>query len=182
MKNWSFIVLLLIGVLGYAQEEKALEVGGGYESNGYLLRAGFMSYINTNSFIRFGVQANFEQFDEGLPQKIDVEIYLAQLEYYHALWQSYNKNVGLYLGGGVFGGFEALNDEEQQLANGSLLGDESQFVYGVHVGAETALHILELNRRGSALLLVANARENYFVNSDLGSFQLNLSAGIRILF
>jgi hypothetical protein len=182
MKKGMLLLGLFVGLTLHGQDEKALEVGGGYETNGYLLRAAFSSYLNSESFLRFGIQANFEAFDEGLPQQVDVEVYLAQLEYYHALIQSYNRVLGLYIGGGAFGGFEALNDEEEQLENGSLLGDESQFVYGVHLGAEGSFHLAELNRRGSALLLIVNVRENYFVNSDLGSFQFNASGGLRILF
>ena len=120
------------------------------------------------------VMAEYEQ--QNMPYRsynVKLKDALLQVGYMHPILSDNGKNVLLYGGISVLGGYEEINEDQKLLPDGATLLDRSRFVYGgaVHGSAEVFLT--------DRLLFLVKAQGRLLFGSDVHRFRPALSAGLR---
>ncbi|MFV0531859.1 MAG: conjugal transfer protein TraO [Flavobacteriales bacterium] len=189
-------ILFLSSLLSQAQieGERAVDAGLGYEANGLYARGSFAIFTGNDRFWRLRARINLESFNaSGSSQDtstvsfsagdVPVKLYTASLEHYRNLLNN-GKSLKLYLGGGLVAGYELINDGKEFMDNGRKLMYESKFVYGATAAIETDVLLFTSGRSFSYkdFSWFVNAGYTYYVNSDVGEVQPNISTGIRMIF
>lgn len=185
MKNMKKLVTtIMFGVITlvcHSQNTQSIDAAGGYESNGYFGRVSYGRFFGEKNMVRIAAQYHFESYEAGpINEDIDVNLLLVNLEYYYQLLDVNGRDFVILIGAGGFGGHE--NITENNLSNGAQILEESDTVFGGHVGIEFEKYLARLNSYGSSISLIANARQNYFLESQLGDSQFNASIGFRFNF
>ena len=179
MKNIITIISVFLFSFVNAQigGEYSIDLSAGIEQNGLSGRLGFSYYLSDGKFLRLSGQVNKEKFtDEDIP----VYQYQATLDYYTSLYTEYNKSWIIFVGGGILGGYEQINNDKKYLPDNREVLAESKFIYGGHIGIEIDKYLFDTGR--NMVSLFVNARENYYFQSDLGNLQFNITGGIRYSF
>lgn len=98
---------------------------------------------------------------------------LLQVGYMHPILSDNGKNVFLYAGVSVLGGYEELNEDKKLLPDGATLLDRSRFVYGGAVHGSVEVFLTD------RLLFLVKAQGRLLFGSDVHHFRPALSAGFR---
>ena len=120
------------------------------------------------------VMAEYEQ--QNMPYRsynVKLKDALLQVGYMHPILSDNGKNVLLYGGISVLGGYEEINEDQKLLPDGATLLDRSRFVYGgaVHGSVEVFL----TNR----ILFLVKVQGRFLFGTDVHRFRPALSAGFR---
>ena len=120
------------------------------------------------------VMAEYEQ--QNMPYRsynVKLKDALLQVGYMHPILSDNGKNVLLYGGISVLGGYEEINEDKKLLPDGATLLDRSRFVYGgaVHGSVEVFL----TNR----ILFLVKVQGRFLFGTDVHRFRPALSAGFR---
>lgn len=129
-------------------------------------------YLKRENYAFVGVeyeQQNMPYRDYGVKNK-DV---LLQVGYMHPILSDNGKNVFLYGGISVLGGYEELNGDKKLLPDGATLLDRSRFVYGGAVHGSVEVFLTD------RLLFLVKVQGRLLFGSDVHRFRPALSAGIR---
>ena len=123
------------------------------------------------------VMAEYEQ--QNMPYRsynVKLKDALLQVGYMHPVFSDRGKNVFLYGGISVLGGYEQLNEDKKLLPDGATLLDRSRFVYGgaVHGSAEVFLT--------DRVLFLVKAQGRFLFGTDVHRFRPAVSAGLRFNF
>ena len=177
------LLAILFFTQSFAQTQGTtyLKFSGGYEKNGFTGSVAIDTHTSMNSFIRFGLEAQFEKYTFQ-NQSIPVKLGLFNTSYYQRIFsldmeQTYN----FYLGAGLVGGYEYINDGNKLLPNNQEILIKSQFIYGGTAGAQMDIFLFPIGRHfdgGAFLILEGNY--NYFLNSEIGTIQPNAKIGLKI--
>ncbi len=98
---------------------------------------------------------------------------LLQVGYKHPILSDNGKNVFLYGGISVLGGYEELNEDEKLLPNGATLLDRSRFVYGGAVHGSVEVFLTD------KILFVLKAQGRLLFGPDVHRFRPAISVGLR---
>lgn len=98
---------------------------------------------------------------------------LLQVGYMHPILSDNGKNVLLYGGISVLGGYEEINEDKRLLPDGATLLDRSRFVYGSAVHGSLEVFLTD------RLLFLVKAQGRLLFGSDVHRFRPALSAGLR---
>ena len=120
------------------------------------------------------VRVEYEQ--QNMPYRdygIKLKDALLQVGYMHPVLSDRGKNVFLYGGISVLGGYEEINEDQKLLPDGATLLDRSRFVYGgaVHLSIECFL--------SDNVLLLFKGQGRILFGTDVHRFRPALSAGLR---
>lgn len=101
---------------------------------------------------------------------------LLQVGYMHPVLSDRGKNVFLYGGISVLGGYEQLNEDKKLLPDGATLLDRSRFVYGGAVHGSVEVFLTD------RVLFLVKAQGRFLFGSDVHRFRPVVSAGLRFNF
>ena len=120
------------------------------------------------------VMAEYEQ--QNMPYRsynVKLKDALLQVGYMHPILSDNGKNVLLYSGISVLGGYEEINEDQKLLPDGATLLDRSRFVYGGAVHGSVEVFLTD------RLLFLVKAQGRLLFGSDVHRFRPALSAGLR---
>ena len=120
------------------------------------------------------VMAEYEQ--QNMPYRsynVKLKDALLQVGYMHPILSDNGKNVLLYGGISVLGGYEEINEDQKLLPDGATLLDRSRFVYGGAVHGSVEVFLTD------RLLFLVKAQGRLLFGSDVHRFRPALSAGLR---
>ena len=120
------------------------------------------------------VMAEYEQ--QNMPYRsygVNLKDALLQVGYMHPILSDNGKNVLLYSGISVLGGYEEINEDQKLLPDGATLLDRSRFVYGGAVHGSMEVFLTD------RLLFLVKAQGRLLFGSDVHRFRPALSAGLR---
>ena len=120
------------------------------------------------------VMAEYEQ--QNMPYRsynVKLKDALLQVGYMHPILSDNGKNVLLYGGISVLGGYEEINEDQKLLPDGATLLDRSRFVYGGAVHGSLEVFLTD------RLLFLVKAQGRFLFGSDVHRFRPALSAGLR---
>ena len=120
------------------------------------------------------VMAEYEQ--QNMPYRsygVNLKDALLQVGYMHPILSDNGKNVLLYGGISVLGGYEEINEDKKLLPDGATLLDRSRFVYGGAVHGSVEVFLTD------RLLFLVKAQGRLLFGSDVHRFRPALSAGLR---
>ena len=120
------------------------------------------------------VMAEYEQ--QNMPYRsynVKLKDALLQMGYMHPILSDNGKNVLLYGGISVLGGYEEINEDQKLLPDGATLLDRSRFVYGGAVHGSVEVFLTD------RLLFLVKAQGRLLFGSDVHRFRPALSAGLR---
>ena len=98
---------------------------------------------------------------------------LLQVGYMHPILSDNGKNVLLYSGISILGGYEEINEDQKLLPDGATLLDRSRLVYGGAVHGSVEVFLTD------RLLFLVKAQGRLLFGSDVHRFRPALSAGLR---
>ncbi|UUW07877.1 conjugal transfer protein TraO [Flavobacterium plurextorum] len=175
-KTKLFLGVLLLSAFtkGYSQTYKnAFGVGIGATQDGYGVMFSHNYFINDRNSISASILATDAKYKVG-EDKIGYNDITLNLGYSVPLYLTQNRKFGIVFGSGVVLGYEIVNGNKNlNLSNGSLILDESKFIYGAYVGLDFDYLI---NDRTTLFIKV---NEYYHANSDLGKFVPFAGIGLR---
>ena len=134
MKKLLMSIAMLLSAYCFAQNN-GIDATIGYEDDGLFGSVGYSYFPKYNQFWRVGLNMHIENFSNS-PDEVDVKLYTGQLEYYKEVKAFYKRDTKIYLGGGIIGGYENINEGDDFLPNGAKINAESQFIYGATAGFE----------------------------------------------
>ena len=120
------------------------------------------------------VMAEYEQ--QNMPYRsynVKLKDALLQMGYMHPILSDNGKNVLLYGGISVLGGYEEINEDQKLLPDGATLLDRSRFVYGGAVYGSVEVFLTD------RLLFLVKAQGRSLFGSDVHRFRPALSTGFR---
>ena len=120
------------------------------------------------------VMAEYEQ--QNMPYRsynVKLKDALLQMGYMHPILSDNGKNVLLYGGISVLGGYEEINEDQKLLPDGATLLDRSHFVYGGAVHGSVEVFLTD------RILFLVKAQGRLLFGSDVHRFRPALSAGLR---
>ena len=120
------------------------------------------------------VMAEYEQ--QNMPYRsynVKLKDALLQVGYMHPILSDNGKNVLLYGGISVLGGYEEINEDQKLLPDGATLLDRSRFVYGGAVHGSVEVFLTD------RVLFLVKAQGRLLFGSDVHRFRPALSAGLR---
>lgn len=120
------------------------------------------------------VMAEYEQ--QNMPYRsynVKLKDALLQVGYMHPILSDNGKNMLLYGGISVLGGYEEINEDQKLLPDGATLLDRSRFVYGGAVHGSLEVFLTD------RLLFLVKAQGRLLFGSDVHRFRPALSAGLR---
>lgn len=123
------------------------------------------------------VMAEYEQ--QNMPYRsynVKLKDALLQVGYMHPILSDNGKNVLLYGGISVLGGYEEINEDQKLLPDGATLLDRSRFVYGGAVHGSVEVFLTD------RLLFLVKAQGRLLFGSDVHRFRPAVSAGLRFNF
>ena len=123
------------------------------------------------------VMAEYEQ--QNMPYRsynVKLKDALLQVGYMHPILSDNGKNVLLYSGISVLGGYEEINEDQKLLPDGATLLDRSRFVYGGAVHGSVDVFLTD------RLLFLVRAQGRFLFGSDVHRFRPAVSAGLRFNF
>ena len=121
------------------------------------------------------VMAEYEQ--QNMPYRsynVKLKDALLQVGYMHPILSDNGKNMLLYGGISVLGGYEEINEDQKLLPDGATLLDRSRFVYGGAVHGSLEVFLTD------RLLFLVKAQGRLLFGSDVHRFRPALSAGLRL--
>lgn len=182
-KLYGSLVLLLISYCSYSQlyDSKYLKASVGYEKNGYIGNISYINHIGTDRFFEFGAEMEIEKY-KFENQNIPVQLAIFNTSYYHQIFSfSLEDRTVLYLGGGVLGGYEWINNDKKNLPNNQELLINSKFIYGLTGGFFLKIRLFDVGRHvDNTVSLILETKYNYFINSQVGTIQPNIKLGFMI--
>ena len=123
------------------------------------------------------VMAEYEQ--QNMPYRsyiVKLKDALLQVGYMHPILSDNGKNVLLYGGISVLGGYEEINEDKKLLPDGATLLDRSRFVYGGAVHASVEVFLTD------RVLFLVKAQGRFLFGTDVHRFRPAVSAGLRFNF
>ena len=120
------------------------------------------------------VMAEYEQ--QNMPYRsynVKLKDALLQVGYMHPVLSDRGKNMFLYGGISVLGGYEQLNEDKKLLPDGATLLDRSRFVYGGAVHGSVEMFLTD------RVLFLVKAQGRLLFSSDVHRFRPALSAGFK---
>ena len=120
------------------------------------------------------VLAEYEQ--QNMPYRsynVKLKDALLQVGYMHPILSDNGKNVLLYGGISVLGGYEEINEDQKLLPDGATLLDRSRFVYGGAVYGSLEVFLTD------RVLFLVKAQGRFLFGTDVHRFRPALSAGLR---
>lgn len=120
------------------------------------------------------VMAEYEQ--QNMPYRsynVKLKDALLQVGYMHPILSDNGKNVLLYGGISVLGGYEEINEDQKLLPDGATLIDRSRFVYGGAVHGSVEVFLTD------RVLFLVKAQGRSLFGSDVHRFRPALSTGFR---
>lgn len=123
------------------------------------------------------VMAEYEQ--QNMPYRsynVKLKDALLQVGYMHPILSDNGKNVLLYGGISVLGGYEEINEDQKLLPDGATLLDRSRFVYGGAVHGSVEVFLTD------RILFLVKAQGCFLFGTDLHRFRPAVSAGLRFNF
>ena len=120
------------------------------------------------------VMAEYEQ--QNMPYRsyiVKLKDALLQVGYMHPILSDNGKNVLLYGGISVLGGYEEINEDQKLLPDGATLLDRSHFVYGGAVHGSVEVFLTD------RVLFLVKAQGRFLFGTDVHRFRPALSAGFR---
>lgn len=120
------------------------------------------------------VMAEYEQ--QNMPYRsynVKLKDALLQVGYMHPILSDNGKNVLLYGGISVLGGYEEINEDQKLLPDGATLLDRSRFVYGGAVHGSVEVFLTD------RILFLVKAQGRFLFGTDVHRFRPALSAGLR---
>ena len=185
MQNSIFVTVLILltnSLLG----QRNLEIGVGLEDDGVIGHLGYIIVPKTNDtrFTRIALNGNIANYTKGA-EEVPIGLYTASIENYRSInsfferFMKYDMKDGLnfYLGAGLLGGYEYVNNGNEFLDNGKAIKEDSNIIYGGHIGTEMVMYIFGGYKNTTELFV--NGRLNFYGNSDVGTIQPSVRAGIR---
>jgi hypothetical protein len=175
-KTKLFLGMLLLTAFtkGYSQTYKnAFGVSIGATQDGYGVMLSHNYFINDRNSISASILATDAKYKTG-EDKISYNDITLNLGYSVPLYLTQNRKFGIVFGSGAVIGCEIVNgNKDLNLSNGSLILDESKFIYGAYAGLDFDYLI---NDRTT---LFIKGNEYYHANSDLGKFVPFAGIGLR---
>lgn len=123
------------------------------------------------------VMAEYEQ--QNMPYRsynVKLKDALLQMGYMHPILSDNGKNVLLYGGISVLGGYEEINEDQKLLPDGATLLDRSHFVYGGAVHGSVEVFLTD------RILFLVKAQGRFLFGTDVHRFRPAVSAGLRFNF
>ena len=123
------------------------------------------------------VMAEYEQ--QNMPYRsynVKLKDALLQMGYMHPILSDNGKNVLLYGGISVLGGYEEINEDQKLLPDGATLLDRSHFVYGGAVHGSVEVFLTD------RILFLIKAQGRFLFGTDVYCFRPAVSAGLRFNF
>lgn len=174
MRKAIFTILLVIPLIHYGQQSH-IGVSGGYADNGFALLVNYNHALNKSSYLQFGAYGSFAK-NKQPGYEISYSDFTANIGYYINVYQNNLKQFKIALGVGGVGGYELINNGNNELQTGALIDAESKLIYGGFVGAEIDI---ALNDNISVYGVV---NEYYHINSDIGNLTFYGGVGIKYYF
>jgi hypothetical protein len=175
-KTKLFLGVLLLSAFskGYSQTYKnAFAVSIGATQDGYGAMISHNYFIHGDNSIAASILVTDAKYKIG-EEKIDYNDITLNLGYSVPLYLTQNRKFGIVFGSGVVLGYEIVNDNKDlNLSNGSLILDESKFIYGLYAGLDFDYLI------NDKTTLFIKVNEYYHANSDLGKFIPFAGIGLR---
>ena len=162
-------------------KQKGIEVMGSvplvkgekfFAKDNFCVGVSLTRYLKRENYSFIGVE--YEQ--QNMPYRsynVKLKDALLQVGYMHPILSDNGKNVLLYGGISVLGGYEEINEDQKLLPDGATLLDRSRFVYGGAVHGSLEVFLTD------RLLFLVKAQGRLLFGSDVHRFRPALSAGLR---
>lgn len=185
------LLSLLLGATGQSvsaqrllPNQNGLEVLGGIvfqprvsnpiNSGDFSVEAGYNHYFRVGNYL--SVTADYEQRHYTYKEwRIPIQDALLQVSYNHPLFITRGRDILLYAGLAVLGGYEFVNNGEAIMPNGATLQNQSRWVYGVSpmISLETFLC--------DRLVFVLRGEGRFLFNQQTYLIRPTVQAGLRII-
>lgn len=173
-------MLMLLFILSFsaasAQTYKiGASINGGITDDGFGGLITFDYKIDWFNYAQAALQVYQSTKTAPTGDEIEINMSAVNLGVFVDLLGNNNRKIAVYLGGGVVGGMEQLNNGEEQLPSGAFLKSAKNFIYGGFVGADLDIFIIP------TITLNIKANQYYHVNSELGNFNPYAGIGIKLI-
>lgn len=177
LKVLFIIVLFVFYAKTNAQSyANAFALSAGYVTDGIGINGNYNYFLDRHDFIEASLFVTFAKY------KYDNQIDKITIPYNDFTFNAgYSKNVFYNFqntfnvnisGGGIFG-YEAINNGDKELSNGSIILSEPGFIYGAYLGLDLDYSFSD------QYSIFFKANEFYHANSTLGEFLPYLGIGVR---
>lgn len=185
------LLSLLLGAIGQpvsAQRllpnQNGLEVMGGIvfqphvsnpiNSGDFSVEAGYNHHFRVGNYL--SVTADYEQRHYTYQEwRIPIQDALLQVSYNHPLVMNRGRDILLYAGIAVLGGYEFVNNGETIMPNGATLQNQSRWVYGVSPMASLETYLCD------RLVFVLRGEGRFLFNQQTYLIRPTVQAGLRVI-
>lgn len=196
-RSISFFALFLlmvssVGLRANAQRllpnQNTLEALGGlaiqsgvknpFSSGDFTTDVGYTHYFKVANYLTVAAcygQSHYTYNDiVKVAHKVPIQDVFLQVSYNHPLLKSRGRDLLLYAGAGVLGGYEFVNKGESVLPNGATLQNGSRWIYGGALMGSMEVFLSDW------LVLVVRGQGRFMLNQQTYLFHPTIQAGFRI--
>lgn len=173
-----FFLLVYGGNFVYSQKNIAsVDVTLGVAQNGFGGSIDYNAFFSKSrdNYLQGGILATVSSFDYN-EEKIDYNLFTFSLNYFHQVVGNRSGAFKVYLGAGLTGGYEYVNNGETVLPNGALISTKSDVVYGLNGGVDADIYMNDY------FSFVVRLREYWHVYSEIGTLTYYAGAGVKYYF
>ena len=176
MKYIKFFLIFLIPLSNTSNaQDGAVAFTGGITSGGFGSLISYNYYWDRyqTDFIQGSILLT-NSYQKTNDIKVPYNEFTLNIGYYKNIFENRSGALKIAAGvGGVFG-YEAVNNGNNELPDGSIILSNSNFIYGAFAGLDIDIFLTD------KYSLVLKANEYYHANSKLGEFMPYIGTGVRI--
>lgn len=149
-------------------------VGNPINSGDFSVEAGYNHYFRVGNYL--SVTADYEQRHYTYKEwRIPIQDALLQVSYNHPLVMNRGRDILLYAGLAVLGGYEFVNNGEAIMPNGATLQNQSRWVYGVSPMISLETYLCD------RLVFVLRGEGRFLFNQQTYLIRPTVQAGLRVI-
>lgn len=170
------LILFLISSNVSVAQDGAASISLGVTQEGFGSILSYNYYVDSyhSDFVQGSVLITNSTYKYNSDIKIPYNEFTFNIGYFKSVFKNRTEAFKVSVGLGVVGGYEAINNGENELSNGAVLETKSGFIYGAFAGLDTDIYMTD------KISFIIKANEYYHVNSSLGNFIPYAGIGLRI--
>lgn len=175
MKVKTLFSLLFIGIITQIYSQINVSSVVGISDNGIANSTNFSIPVSSKMGLDFGIYYNSNDYELNNQLEVPIEVFTGQIGATKKVNFLSSNSLTTAIVGGASVGVEILNNGRTELSNGTILNEDSGFIYGGYLGIQSNFKI---SQKWDLV-----ARYNGFLhNSDIASNKFILGLGLGYNF
>lgn len=178
MKIKILLITFFVMTIGYSQKNIAsIDVTIGAAQNGIGGTIDYNAFFDTSrkAYLQGGLLVTSSELKRD-QYSIKYNLFTFSVNYFHQIIGNRNGGFKTYLGAGLTGGYEYVNNGKTELDNGAIIITSSAPVYGANIGIDSDIYLSDY------FSFIIRLREYWHVYSDIGSLTFFAGAGLKYYF